>query len=135
MVKHDSMMYPIVPPKYDVGFLVKNCDFTHLNELEPWCSTLYCEYTGVIESYIKHEQKNTAFDLSDKLKHDFHNTPTNDIVVEFDAEKLNATNFQVLVNLSEMIKDSAEIGEMEYDIFKFTINSLETYEDELIIRK
>ena len=135
MVKHDDMMYPIIPPKYDVGFIVTNCDFTHMNELEPWCSTLYSEYTGVIESYIKHEQKNTAFDLSSRLKHDFHNTPTNNIIVEFDAKKLNATNFQVLVNLSEMIEDSAEIGEMEYDIFKFTINSLQTYEDELIIRK
>ena len=135
MVKHDDMMYPIIPPKYDVGFIVKNCDFKHMNELEPWCSTLYCEYTGVIESYIKHEQKNTAFDLSSKLKHDFHSTPTNNIIVEFDAQKLNATNFQVLVNLSEMIQDSAEIGEMEYDIFKFTINSLQTYERRLIIRK
>ena len=135
MVKHDDMMYPIIPPKYDVGFIVKNCDFKHMNELEPWCSTLYCEYTGVIESYIKHEQKNTAFDLSSRLKHDFHNKPTNNIIVEFDAQKLNATNFQVLVNLSEMIQDSAEIGEMEYDIFKFTINSLQTYERRLIIRK
>ena len=135
MVKHDDMMYPIIPPKYDVGFIVKNCDFKHMNELEPWCSNLYCEYTGVIESYIKHEQKNTAFDLSSKLKHDFHSTPTNNIIVEFDAQKLNATNFQVLVNLSEMIQDSAEIGEMEYDIFKFTINSLQTYERRLIIRK
>ena len=71
----------------------------------------------------------------DKLKHDFHSTPTNNIIVEFDAQKLNATNFQVLVNLSEMIQDSAEIGEMEYDIFKFTINSLQTYERTLIIRK
>ena len=49
-VKHDSMMYPIIPPKYDIGFVVKNCDYKHVNELEPWCSDLYCEYTGVIES-------------------------------------------------------------------------------------
>ena len=48
---------------------------------------------------------------------------------------LNANNFQVIVNLSEMFKDSAEIGDMEYDIFKFNINSLDTYEKDLIIRE
>ena len=25
-VKHDSMMMPIIPPKYDIGFVVENCD-------------------------------------------------------------------------------------------------------------
>jgi hypothetical protein len=34
-----------------------------------------------------------------------------------------------------MLKDSGEVGEMEYDIFKFNINSLKTYEKELIICK
>ena len=48
---------------------------------------------------------------------------------------LNANNFQVIVNLSEMFTDSAEVGEMEYDIFHFDINSLETYEKDLIIRE
>ena len=135
MVKHDSMMYPIIPPKYDIGFVVKNCDYKHVNELEPWCSDLYCEYTGVIESYISNEQKNTKFDLSKKLHHEYHNTPKNNIIVEFDAKQLNANNFQVIVNLAEMLKDSGEIGEMEYDIFKFKINSLETYEKDLILVK
>ncbi len=132
MVKHDAMMYPIIPPKYDIGFIVKNCDFKHMNELEPWCSTLYSEYTGVIESYIKHEQKNTAFDLSSKLKHDYSNDYDNDILIEFDAEKLTADNFQVIVNLSEMLKDSGEVGKMEYDIYKFDIKSMKTYERDLI---
>ena len=132
MVKHDAMMYPIIPPKYDIGFIVKNCDFKHMNELEPWCSTLYSEYTGVIESYIKHEQKNTAFDLSSKLKHNYSNDYDNDILIEFDAEKLTADNFQVIVNLSEMLKDSGEVGKMEYDIYKFDIKSMKTYERDLI---
>mgnify|MGYP001191910011 FL=1 len=56
-----------------------------------------------------------------------------DICVEFNASQLNNENFQVLVNLSEMLQQSGEIGEMEYDIFKFYIKSLNTYERELII--
>ena len=130
MVKHDDMMYPTIPPKYDVGFVVKNCDTNLLKELEPWCSTIYvdCDYTN----YIKDEQKNTVFNLSDRIK-PYDNEKNNNIIVEFDAKMLNANNFQVIVNLSEMFEDSAEIGDMEYDIFKFNINSLETYEKDLII--
>ena len=135
MVKHDEMMYPIIPPKYDVGFVVKNCDYNLLKELEPWCSTIYVEYTGIIESYIKDEQKNTEFDLSDKIKHTHKNKPSNNIVVSFDAKQLNSNNFQVLVNLSEMLKDSGQLGHMEYDIFTFHIDSLKTYEKDLILRK
>ena len=54
------------------------------------------------------------------------------IVVEFDAKQLTADNFQILVNLSEIIRDSGEIGNMELDIFKLNINSLNTYEKDLI---
>ena len=54
------------------------------------------------------------------------------VVVEFDCNKLNADNFQILVNLSEILQESGELGVMELEIFKFHINSLETYEKELI---
>ena len=134
-VKHDPMMYPIIPPKYDIGFVVKDCDYKHMVDLEPWCSTLYSEYTGVIESYITHEQPNTMFDMSEPIKHEYHSEFTNDVIVKFNAKQLNQNNFQVLMNLSEMLHDSGEVGEMEYDIFKFEIKSLKTYEKDLIIRK
>jgi len=62
-------------------------------------------------------------------------TKRHDIIVEFDCNKLTAQNFQIIVNLSEMLQDSAEICEMEYDIFKFHIKSLKTYEKELILVK
>ena len=136
MVKHDNMMYPIIPPKYDIGFIVRNCDFSVLKELEPWCSTIYIEYTGVIESYIKEEQKNTEFNLKDKIKHYINQSKTdNDIIIEFDCNHLNANNFQTIVNLSEILQESGDIGIMEYDIFKFHIKSLKTYEKELILVK
>ena len=132
MVNHDKMMYPIIPPKYDIGFVVQNCNLNLLRELEPWCSNIYvdCDYVD----YIKDEQKNTAFDLSDRVK-PYDNEKNNDIIVKFNAQMLNANNFQVIVNLSEMFTDSAEVGEMEYDIYHFDINSLETYEKDLIIRE
>jgi hypothetical protein len=36
------------------------------------------------------------------------------------------------VRLPEIIKESGELGIMEYDIFKLNIKSLKTYEEELI---
>jgi hypothetical protein len=136
MVKHDEMMYPIIPHKYDIGFIARNCDFNLLKELEPWCSNIYIEYTGVIDAYIKEEQKNTEFNLKDRIKHfQNRNKLNNDIIVEFDCKKLNANNFQHLVNLSEIIQSSGEIGEFGLDIFNFKIKSLKNYEKELILRK
>ena len=132
MVKHDTLMYPIIPPKYDIGFVVKNCDFGLLKELEPWCSTTYVEYTGIIDAYIKEEQKNTAFDLSDRIKHIYKNKPDNNIIVEFDCKRLNSSNFQILVELSSILEESGEVGELELEIFKFNINSLQHYEKDLI---
>ena len=132
MVKHDEMMYPIIPPKYDVGFVVNNCNLNLLKELEPWCSTVYvdCDY----DEYVKEEQKNTDFDLSDRIK-PYDNEKNNEVLVSFDCNELNANNFQVLVNLSEMLQDSGEEGHMKYEIFTFHINSLNTYEKDLILVK
>ena len=129
MVKHDEMMYPIIPPKYDVGFVVNNCNLNLLKELEPWCSTVYvdCDY----DEYVKEEQKNTDFDLSDRIK-PYDNEKNNEVLVSFDCNELNANNFQVLVNLSEILEDSGEEGHMKYEIYTFHINSLKTYEKGLI---
>jgi|TARA_B100000315_G_scaffold7191_1_gene7191 glycosyltransferase involved in cell wall biosynthesis len=138
MVQHDELMKPIIPPKYDVGFVVHNCNTQMLRELEPWCSDIYGDWVGHkgygVNDYIKDEQLNTEFDLSKKI-HSQHTESKNGVVVEFDCNKLNANNFQVLVNLSDIIKESGEVGEMEYEIFKFNIKSLETYEKDLILVK
>ena len=138
MVKHDSLMMPIIPPKYDVGFVVKNCGLDQLRTLEPWCSDIYGDWVGHkgfhVNKYIEEEQPNTKFDLSKKL-HSLYTEPDNDVVVRFDASKLNQNNFQILVNLSEVLQESGEVGEMELEIFEFYINKLDTYEKDLIICK
>jgi len=136
MVNHDQYLKPIIPPKYDIGFIVKNCDNNMLNELEPWCSDMYGDWVGHkgfgVNKYIEEEQPNTQFDLSKKL-HSIHTEATNDVVVRFDAQKLTPQNFQIIVKMSELLKDSGEVGNMEYDIFEFEIKSLNTYEKDLII--
>ena len=130
MVNHDEYLKPIVPPKYDIGFVVENCDYNMLNELEPWCSNIYVD--TFVEDYINKEQPDTQFDLSERI-YSFDSERTNNIIVKFDAQKLTPQNFQIIVNISEMLQDSGEIGKMEYDIFNFDIKSLKSYEKELII--
>ena len=137
MVQHDRLLHPIIPPKYDVGFVVKDCTYNLLRELEPWCSNIYIEYTGVIDSYIKEEQPDTMYDLKDRVcyKYDYERGAgvKNDVVVEFSAKELNADNFQNLVHLSSILEDSGEVGNMELDIFKIRINELTNYSDKLVV--
>jgi len=133
-VKHDALLKPIVPPKYNIGFVAKNCNLQILETLEPWCTTIYTDElypVGRYQDYIEMEQSNTSFDLQERIQ-PIDNEKNNDILVEFDGSQLTNDSFQFLQQLPEILQDSGEIGEMELDIFKITINSLETYEKELI---
>ena len=140
MVKHDEYLKPIVPPKYKVYFKAYNCNLQLLHELEPWCDSIYLDYGSVgkySHEYRKKEQPNTQFNLDERIWM-YGNSKITDkdgVVVEFDCNKLTPTNFQIIVNLSEIVQESGELGEMELDIFKFYINSLETYEKNLIVCK
>ena len=133
MVEHDSLLKPIITPKYNIGFkLTHSCDYNTLRELEPWCSNLYVDDMELIEDYIGLEQPDTKFNLKDKL---MKTDVDNDIIVTFNPLELNANNFQLLLALPKIIQDSGEIGESEIDIFKVFITSIKTYETELIINK
>ena len=135
-VKHDEMMKPIILPKYDICFVVDNCTLEILEVLEPWCSKIYVEERDInIINYISKEQKNTLHRLQSKVWYnDGEVRLDSDIVVEFDASKLTNDNFQFLTQLSEVLQDSGEVGEvMEHDIFEIVINSLKTYEEGLIV--
>ena len=137
-VKHDEYMHPIIPPKYDIGFVVENCDSHSLTALEPWCSDIYGDWVGHkgyhVNKYIEEEQPNTDFKLSKKI-HSQHINPTNNIVVYIDCSKLTQKNFQILTQFSEILEEQGEIGEFELDIFSVKVKSLKTYEKDLIFCK
>ena len=137
MVQHDELMMPKIPPKYDIGFQVMNTNINFLRELEPWCSCIYLDGNSdtYIDEYIKLEQPNTLFDLSKRVKQYGADdvTKNHDIVVQFDAREFDNNAFQVINNMSDILKDSGEVGTMEYYIFRFFINSMKTYEKELVV--
>ncbi len=136
-VKHDSLMKPIIPPKYDIGFVVKNCTFEVLYELEPWCSTLYADFQKYMrEMYIREEQKNTLFDLEDRVRQTYENDEkNNDIIVEFDAKEFTPQQFNYLAQLPEILSndDELDIGEFDLGIFTIMIHRIKTYEKNLVI--
>jgi len=131
-VKHDELMKPIIPPKYNIGFVVKNCTHELNHILEPWCSTLYSDWGW--KAYIETEKENTIYDLTKRIKSSLGNKPDNDIVVEFDAKELTQEHFNIISQLPEILANDVELedGDFEIGIFKIRINKIKTYEEELI---
>lgn len=129
-VKHDPLMKPIIPPKYNIGFIIKNCNQQILEVLEPWCSIIYadCNY----QEYINKEQSNTKFDLSKRIK-PYDNEKNCEILVSFDGNKLNNDNLKILTMLPEIIKDNGEPGNFELDIFTVDIIQMNEYQNNFIL--
>jgi glycosyltransferase involved in cell wall biosynthesis len=139
--KHDALMKPIVPPKYDIGFIIKNANLQLIEGLEPWCSTVYYaedemrnfKYTDYIE------KEDTSFDLYEKFK-PYDNEKQNDILVEIDGNRFGNNDFRVIQTLSEILANDEQLWEailiepthFEIENLQITINSLQTYEQGLI---
>ena len=139
-VRHDEYLKPIIPPKYDIGFIINHPNLQLLEVLEPWCSTVYCDEcmipgstaAGRVVDYI--EEEDTSFDLHDKfLKYD--DDRENGILVEINGKNFTQQDMNYIQQLSEIIQDSGEIGKFDLGNLHIAINNLKTYEKELIVCK
>ena len=116
----------IIPNKYDIGFIVNNCNYKILHLLEPWCSNIYIEDKSIISKYLEEEQKNTLYDLTNRV-HLNKNILHTKIIVKFDAAVLNNEERVVfLQSLSRYLSENKKIGEVIHDIFILNINSLDS---------
>lgn len=135
-MKNNEYQHPIISPKYNIAFVIRNCNLQALEALEVWCDRIYIddEMQVIKDAYLEKEQPLTKFDLRKRVLDVNHNHPKgeNDIVVEFDLKNLNQQSFEIIQKLPEIIKESGDVGEFELDIFKITINSLEEYQNSLI---
>jgi len=135
-VKHDALLKPIVPPKYDIGFVIKNCTDELLELLEPWCSVIYVD--TYVEDYIEKENENTLYDLHLRVRTtDSFKDGNHDIEVKFDGTQVTNDSFQYIQQLSEILSNDEELEEGDFNlgIFKVIINKLTTYEKSLIVCK
>jgi glycosyltransferase involved in cell wall biosynthesis len=137
--KHDELMKPIIPPKYNIAFRVKSCTASLLELLEPWCDRIYIDddMQVLTADYIEREQSNTTFDLTKRVFCIGFNDPMseNDIVVEIDSNRMSNQDYMYIQQLAEIIQQSGEIGSFQLGTLNITINHLETYEKDLIICK
>jgi len=134
-VKHDSLMKPIIPSKYDIGIVLDNNDTQLLHMLEPWCNTIYCGVgVDLRQNYITNEQPNTTIDLSKRVL-PFNSEKTNEIIVTI-SNKFEQQDFEYIQQLSEILADSGEPG-FHGDLGNLTIyvKTMETFENDLIICK
>lgn len=136
-VLHDELMMPRTCKRYDIGYIIHNIQHNQYQLfplLEPWCDTFYTDTPSVfLERYAKNEEKISHYKIGNRLR---SLQPvggfSNNILLEFDATKFRQEHLKFIEDLMFIIESSGEIGEFEYDIFKFTIKSMESYEDKLI---
>jgi len=145
-VKHDNMMLPIVPNRYDIGIIIENANPGIIEALEVWCSTLYCttesDNPKIVDDYIAKEQPNTLYDLNKRVKFiprsdvDMHYTNAcdcpHDVMVKLDATQMNPDYANVITNLSEILAESGQVGEMEFNMMQLKIDALKDYKFDLL---
>ena len=131
MVKHDALMKPIISHKYNIGFIINNCNLNLLQTLEPWCDNIYVDNDR--EKYINLEQPNTIMDLSQRVL-PINNEKNNEILITLNGETFNQQDFQYIQQLPEILTDSGEpafhgeLGNLTVEIFE----KMNTYENDLI---
>ncbi len=134
VVKHTPMLEPIISPKYDIGFVVKgNYDF--VENLEIWCSNLYVQDPDklIIGTLLLKEQPNTSFNLGERVIDCYFPVEMkNEILVYIDQATFTQEDFDIIVNLSDIINDSGEIGKFALGNLTIDIRKMTDYKEKLI---
>ena len=107
---------------YNIGYVIKNADYNIIHHLEPWANNLYIDYTDY-KKYINNNQDKTCYNLVEKIQ-PIETESINDIIIEFDATKLNQNSFEILQNMQNILDEVEDAGEYEIDIFKIKIRKL-----------
>ena len=129
-VMHDRLMKPIIPPKFNIGLRLFNSNLGVLHHLEPWFDNIYVD-APIIDEYIEKEQKNTAYDLSERVLND-SNMCENDITIRLDAKNFNNEQYNYIQQLSQILAQHNQTGTFELGQMRIEVNSLEQYQDSLI---
>lgn len=140
-VKTTKDNYPIILPKYNISYHIKNCDAEMLYLIEPYGYKIYVDNNNLISDYIEKHQSETIFSLKDKLYNISDIDYMDDIIIDFDANIIkndiyNIKHFMYLIdNMSEIINQSdvSPTGETYViDIFSVKINKLQQHENNFI---
>jgi len=128
-VMHDRLMKPIIPPKYNIGIVVKNANINLVEALEPWCDCL-CVDTSVTE-YIEKEQPNTIMDLKERVHE--RNECDSDVKIYINGKTFNQSDYQYINQMSQILKESGEpFAEFTLGNLNINIKGKVEYTEDLI---
>lgn len=131
-IENDEYQYPIIKPKYNIHAAIENCSVPLLQMLEPWFDCVYVDRIDVRE-YIKLEQENTLYDLSQRVKPYTERAYCRaDILVEFSTVRLTEADFFYITQLASIIQDSGNIGTFTLNCLKVHIKQIKPYQQELV---
>jgi hypothetical protein len=135
-VLHTPLMKPIVVPKYNMAFVIKNCTYDILRYLEPFCDRTYIEDSTreIYSQYVENVQEDTEFELSKRVFNISSNDPEaeNDVVVEMDMKALTEKDYQILPILSRVLNQIEQPGIYQLENLTIKVNTIATYEREYI---
>ena len=101
-VMHDRLMKPIIPPKYNIGIVLKNANDNLLEILEPWCDNICVDID--YSNYITKEQKNTVYDLNERVSN--QESWENDITIYINGKTFTEKDYQYINQMSQIIQQS-----------------------------
>jgi hypothetical protein len=128
-IKNDDYQHPAIVPKYDIGISVENCTAQLLQLLEPWSTTIYIDTP--FEEYIVQESTITSYNLPGRVR-PYGNKKENEIIVDIDGNNFQQSDFQLLQQLPQIIKDNGEVGEFTLGNLQIKIIKMNEYQDTLI---
>jgi hypothetical protein len=135
-VLHTALMKPIVVPKYNIAFVIDNCDYQNLVYIEPFGDRVYVGNGSemLIESYISNVQKDTEYDLRKRVFTLENNDPEleNDIVVYLDKNRLAKADYDIIAILSRVLNQIESPGEYSLNNLKIKVINVSTYEQEYV---
>lgn len=114
-IKNDEYQYPLMSPKYNIGIEIKGrMEVSDIYQIEPWCNSLYLQDCESKYAYILEEQKNTFYDLENKIK-PITDEKNDDITLSFDKGFPKTQElWNLITNISDFI-DEANEGEIYGD--------------------
>jgi len=128
-IQNDEYQFPIINPKYNIGIILPHNNIELLRALEPWCSNIYCD-SNLGKHYITTDQSKSNYNLSKRVL-PINNEKNNEILITI-GDKFEQQDFQIINQLSAIVKDSGEVGEFELGNLKIEILQVKDYINELI---
>jgi len=121
-ILNDEYQYPTINPKYDKGFIIKNCNGNLLTQLEPWADTCYVDID--YKDYLAEEQKRSVLDLKERIK-PLDNSKNNHILIEINGETFTTQDYIYIRQLSAILNHNKptsgkfNLGNLTIEIIKY----------------